>query len=1157
MDSTKIKLPGFLAGGGKMAELIYSMDWSTHTLGDTGQWSPTLRSAVSFCLNSRFPMSVMWGDELLMIYNDTYCELLGEKHPFAMGAKASDVWSETWSQMGVTIQDVLQNGTATWSEDQLLVMEGNGFSETCYFSSSYCAIRNEDGVKAGVYCTINETSKRVRAMAHELTEQVMASIKIEENNETPQPAFNINLKESEERFRLLADQMPLFAFIIEPNEEATISYWNKTWLDYTGQTFNEALGRTWDGIIHADDIDGIMAVYVPAFEKREPYYLPAIRVKRYDGVYRWHMAKGNPRYLPDGTFMGYIGVGFDIHESKLAVDALKESEERLRKLIDKAPSPICILKGEDMVLEVANEPVFKVWGVDKSALGKPFLEIIPEMKDQPFIGYLLDVYNNGVTHYGSEQAAYFKRSNGETETIYFNFVYQPYRENNGTITGVMVLASDVTEQVVSRKKMEQQASMVNNLLMTAPAFICTLLGKEHVYDMINERYQKMFGKRILKNKPILEALPELVGQGFDTLLDNVYKTGETYVGIDIPARLALDENLAPELCYFNFSYQPMYNEHGEIYSILVFGYEVTEKALFNQEIKESESHFRQMADLMPAKITSKTPDGGVTYYNKEWLDYTEMTFEELIDFGYHTIMHPDEVPVFQKLFTEAANEGKALEMEMRFMNKQGEYIWHLNRASPVKDENGNIKMWLGVTSDIHNHKIQEEELEKAVLNRTIELKEANEKLHFESEEREKRAVELRIADSKLLFQNEEKEKRAEELVIANKELVFQNEEKENRAAELVIANKELAFQNEEKENRAAELSIANTELVFQNIEKKKRVIENKELEAISNSVKQASQYARSLIEASLDPLVTISPEGKITDVNEASVTVTGVPRLELIGTDFSDYFTKPQKAREGYKQVFEKEFVSDYPLTIHHKNGTLTDVLYNASVYKDEKGNVLGVFAAARDVTAQKQASQYARSLIEASLDPLVTISPEGKITDVNEASVTVTGVPRLELIGTDFSDYFTEPQKAREGYKQVFEKEFVSDYPLTIHHKNGTLTDVLYNASVYKDEKGNVLGVFAAARDVTAQKAEELSLANKELVLQNKEKEKQAAVLEIANTELKFQNQEKENRAAELVIANKELLFQNDEKENRAAELVIANKELAFQNEEKENRAA
>ncbi|MBI4350725.1 MAG: PAS domain S-box protein [Elusimicrobia bacterium] len=243
-------------------------------------------------------------------------------------------------------------------------------------------------------------------------------------------------------------------------------------------------------------------------------------------------------------------------------------------------------------------------------------------------------------------------------------------------------------------------------------------------------------------------------------------------------------------------------------------------------------------------------------------------------------------------------------------------------------------------------------------------------------------------------------------------------------------------------------------------------------------LKQASQYARSLVESSLDPLVTISPGGKITDVNEATIKVTGVGREELIATDFSNYFTEPEKAREGYQQVFAQGFVTDYPLTIRHKDGRLTDVLYNASVYKDVKGNVLGVFAAARDVTVQKQSSQYARSLIEASVDPLVTISGDGKITDVNEATIRITGVPRERLIGTDFSNYFTEPEKAREGYQQVFAKGFVTDYPLTIRHKDGRFTDVLYNASVYKDIAGKVLGVFAAARDVTAKKRVEEELA-------------------------------------------------------------------------------
>jgi PAS domain S-box-containing protein len=143
----------------------------------------------------------------------------------------------------------------------------------------------------------------------------------------------------------------------------------------------------------------------------------------------------------------------------------------------------------------------------------------------------------------------------------------------------------------------------------------------------------------------------------------------------------------------------------------------------------------------------------------------------------------------------------------------------------------------------------------------------------------------------------------------------------------------------------------------------------------------AAEYARSLIEASRDPLVTISAEGKITDLNEATVRVTGVPREELVGTDFPDYFTEPDLAREGYLQVFARGFVTDYPLTIRHTRGDLTNVLCNASVYKDADGQVLGVFAAARDVTAQKRAEREVATQRARELDRLAELERFQKLT--------------------------------------------------------------------------------------------------------------------------------------------------------------------------------
>jgi len=380
--------------------------------------------------------------------------------------------------------------------------------------------------------------------------------------------------------------------------------------------------------------------------------------------------------------------------------------------------------------------------------------------------------------------------------------------------------------------------------------------------------------------------------------------------------------------------------------------------------------------------------------------------------------------------------------------------------------------------------------------RAAELKIADKELIFQTGEKEKRAAELIIADKELLYQTGEKKKRADELIIADKELVFQTEEKEKRAAELIIADKELlyqtgekkkraaelkiadielVFQTEEKEKRAAELIIADKELLFQTEEKERRAAANKELEAFSYSLKLASQYSLSLIEASLDPLVTINIDGKITDMNEATVNVTGFTRDELTGTDFFEYFTESQKAREVYQEVFAMGSVADSPLTIKHKLGKLTDVFFNGSVYKDDNGNVVGVVIVARDVTAQKLASEYARSLIEASLDPLFTINLQGKITDMNNASVRIIGVSREKLIDTDFFEYFTEPLKAKEVYQDVFANGFVTDFPLTI--RDGKLTDVLFNGSVYKDDRGNVQGVVVVARDITERKRIETQL--------------------------------------------------------------------------------
>ncbi|HII79201.1 MAG TPA: PAS domain S-box protein [Methanosarcina sp.] len=183
--------------------------------------------------------------------------------------------------------------------------------------------------------------------------------------------------------------------------------------------------------------------------------------------------------------------------------------------------------------------------------------------------------------------------------------------------------------------------------------------------------------------------------------------------------------------------------------------------------------------------------------------------------------------------------------------------------------------------------------------------------------------------------------------------------------------------------------------------------------------------------------------------------------------------------REMVDREIQKSIESGHKYIVTYniirRDGTPRILLSENEIVTDDSGKVVLMYGTNQDITERKRAEEalrlsnlYNRSLIEASLDPFMTIGSDGKITDVNNSTEIVTGYSRNELIGTDFSDYFTEPEKAREAYRHAFQERSVRDYPLEMQHKNGHVTPVLYNVSVYKDESGKVLGVFAAARDTT-----------------------------------------------------------------------------------------
>src|SRR5579883_1897248 len=149
------------AGGGEMGMLMRSIDWSQTPLGPKEQWPQSLRTAVSICLASRFPILIWWGPELVKLYNDAYVPMLGDKHPRALGAPGREVWPEIWEIIGPMLTGVIERGEATWSDDQMLPLQRKGFTEECYFTFSYSPIRDEDGAIGGIFTAVAETTERV------------------------------------------------------------------------------------------------------------------------------------------------------------------------------------------------------------------------------------------------------------------------------------------------------------------------------------------------------------------------------------------------------------------------------------------------------------------------------------------------------------------------------------------------------------------------------------------------------------------------------------------------------------------------------------------------------------------------------------------------------------------------------------------------------------------------------------------------------------------------------------------------------------------------------------------------------------------------------------------------------------------------------------
>jgi len=405
---------------------------------------------------------------------------------------------------------------------------------------------------------------------------------------------------------------------------------------------------------------------------------------------------------------------------------IQESEERYSEMIASSTSLICILEGKELIISDANEAILQLWGKGQEIIGQPLLKLFPELVTQGFPDIFNKVLQTGEAFNAVDYPIEILRQ-GEKYLGYYTFTYQPKKNPAGEITGIVSNGFEVTTQAGLNQKLRETELLYHNLIFSSPSAIGILMGPSLVITIANDEIIRIWGKgRDVFGKKYFEMLPELEDQGYKEVFDKVYASGVAANFVETPVYILQEGEMT--LKYYNFILYPQRNLNGDVEGIGIIASEVTQQAEFNRKMKESEENFRQLAELMPDMVSTTDASGNVIYCNQNWEKYTGISAEEFYEKGWTMLMHPEEIDPVTCRWRESLRSGNDFEMELRVKNKKGDYNWHLSRARAVKQEDGKIIKWICSVIKIHEQKQQEEILEKAVSDRTYELKSTNKQL---------------------------------------------------------------------------------------------------------------------------------------------------------------------------------------------------------------------------------------------------------------------------------------------------------------------------------------------------------------------------------------------------------------------------------------------
>ena len=476
----------------------------------------------------------------------------------------------------------------------------------------------------------------------------------------------------------------------------------------------------------------------------------------YDIVYRiggpenkWVRSTGKAFFDEQRTLISFTGISKEVAANDAAGDnstvaqehanALQEARDNFRTIVEQAPVAMSLLLGPEFVVAITNRRHLKYWGrTEYEALGRPIFDVLPEVKGQGFDVLLKNVYNTG-EGYSAFGVPVVLRRNGRLETTYASFVYEAYRNADGVIAGVMVVVTEVTEQVMARKKLEESEARYRSVINAAPIAIGIFVGREMMIAQPNKAFNDIMGKGdTIEGKQLREAMPEWLSEEQSMLqtLDDVYTSGKKFAAAAKQIKIMYDGVLTSH--YYDFSCTPLFDDKGVVYAILQIMTDVTWQTMAMESVEQAEASLRGAVELAELGTWHLDVGSGIFEYSlrlREWCGFTDheiITIEKA-----DSVIVGNDVKLVEDAMNEAISSGgeKPYNVEFTVVSKTGgrKRIIHAQGITFFNDEGIAVKV-SGTAQDVTEQRQIQMALEQEVLLRTDELQQTNERLIHSNEE---------------------------------------------------------------------------------------------------------------------------------------------------------------------------------------------------------------------------------------------------------------------------------------------------------------------------------------------------------------------------------------------------------------------------------------